>query len=184
MKNYIEGSIVEFTYHCENEFELRAAKFAAQAHRSQRRKYTNEPYIVHPAEVAEIVRSVPHSPAQLAAAWLHDVIEDCGITEDEISHEFNIYVTSLVKWLTDVSKPEQGNRAVRKAIDRGHTALSPPEAKTIKLADLISNSRSIVQYDPGFAKVYLEEKRLLLEVLREGDSELYRQASEYVGSTP
>jgi GrpB-like predicted nucleotidyltransferase (UPF0157 family) len=66
---------------------------------------------------------------------------------------------------------------VRKAIDLQHTAAAPPEAKTVKLADLISNTQSIVKYDPKFAKIYLEEKRRLLTVLGDGDATLFARAS-------
>ena len=154
---------------------------AAHAAVGQKRKYTGEPYIVHPAEVASIVASVPGStPDMVAAAWLHDVVEDTGCTFTDIHMAFGIDIATLVGWLTDVSRPEDGKRAVRKAIDRAHTAQAPAEAQTIKLADLISNSRSIMQHDPGFAKTYLEEKRLLLEVLTKGDPELHARASSYV----
>ena len=93
---------------------------------------------------------------------------------------FGIDIATMVNWLTDVSRPEDGNRARRKAIDREHTARAPAEVQTIKLADLISNSRSIMQHDPEFARVYLEEKRLLLEVLTRGDAELHAEASKFV----
>jgi (p)ppGpp synthase/HD superfamily hydrolase len=155
---------------------------AAHAAVGQKRKYTGEPYIVHPAEVAKIVASVPGStPDMVAAAWLHDVVEDTGCTLTDIHMAFGIDIAYLVGCLTDVSKPEDGNRTVRKAIDRAHSAEAPAEAQTIKLADLISNSKSIMQYDPGFAKNYLEEKRLLLEVLTKGDRGLHAEASKYVG---
>jgi len=149
----------------------RARIFATAAHAAvaQLRKYTNEPYIVHPAEVASIVSSVPHTEEQIAAAWLHDVVEDTGVTIEIIRAEFGEKVADLVGWLTDVSRPEQGNRATRKAIDRAHTAMAPAEAQTVKLADLISNTRTIVEHDATFARVYMEEKRLLLEVLTKGD---------------
>jgi len=154
---------------------------AAHAAVGQKRKYTGEPYIVHPAEVASIVASVPGStPDMVAAAWLHDVVEDTGCTFTDIHMAFGADIAALVGWLTDVSRPEDGKRAVRKAIDREHTAQAPAEAQTIKLADLISNSKSIMAHDPGFAKTYLEEKRLLLEVLTKGDPELHARASSYV----
>ncbi len=155
---------------------------AAHAAVGQRRKYTGEPYIVHPAEVAKIVAGVPGAtPNMVAAAWLHDVVEDTGCTYTDIHMGFGADIATLVGWLTDVSKPEDGNRAKRKAIDREHTAQAPAEAQTIKLADLISNSRSITEHDPEFAKVYLEEKRLLLEVLTKGDPGLHAEASKFVG---
>jgi (p)ppGpp synthase/HD superfamily hydrolase len=154
---------------------------AAHAAVKQVRKYTGEPYIVHPAEVAKIVASVPGAtPDMVAAAWLHDVVEDTGCTYTDIHMAFGIDIATLVGWLTDVSKPEDGNRAVRKAIDRAHSAEAPAEAQTIKLADLISNSRSIMAHDPAFAKTYLEEKRLLLAAMTKGDPGLHAEASRYV----
>lgn len=160
----------------------RARIFATAAHASaaQLRKYTGEPYIVHPCEVAGIVATVPHTQEMLAAAWLHDVVEDTGVTNEVIRAEFGDTVAELVGWLTDVSRPEQGNRAVRKAIDRAHSAMAPAQAQTVKLADLISNSRSIMQHDPEFARTYLQEKRLLLEVMNKGDATLMVEAKKYI----
>ncbi len=161
----------------------RARMFATAAHAAvgQLRKYTFEPYIVHPAEVAEIVASVGGTDAQIAAAWLHDTVEDTGVSIELIRKEFGSEVSDLVGWLTDVSRPEQGNRAVRKAIDRAHTAAAPAEAQTVKLADLIANTRSIVAHDAEFAKVYLAEKRQLLEVMTKGDPRLRERAMQQIG---
>lgn len=75
-----------------------------------------------------------------------------------------------------MSTSHDGLRKHRKAKDREHTAKASPQAKTIKLADLIDNTRSIVERDPEFAKVYLAEKALLLEVLRDGDATLWKMA--------
>lgn len=161
----------------------KARVFATAAHAAvaQLRKYTNEPYIVHPAEVVSIVSMTEGVTAEmLAAAWLHDVVEDTGVTIETIRSIFGEEIAELVGWLTDVSRPEQGNRATRKAIDRAHTAMASAEAQTIKLADLISNCTSIVEHDADFAKTYLEEKRLLLEVLTKGNKELWVRASEIV----
>ena len=161
----------------------RARIFATAAHAAvgQKRKYTFEPYIVHPTEVAGIVATVPHTDVMLAAAWLHDTVEDTGVSIVDIQKEFGNEVAALVSWLTDVSKPEQGNRAVRKARDREHIAMAPAAAQTVKLADLIANSRSIMAHDPAFAKIYLEEKRMLLEVLTRGDATLMARARSIVG---
>jgi hypothetical protein len=57
-----------------------------------------------------------------------------------------------------------GNRAARKALDRAHIAKTPRKRKPLKLADLIDNSRSILAHDPGFTRVYMREKALLLDV--------------------
>lgn len=158
-----------------------ARAYATQAHDGQVRKYTGEPYINHPAEVAQIVAGVDGSPEMIAAAWLHDVVEDCGVTLEAIHYHFGAEVRSLVFWLTDASKPSDGSRAKRKQIDREHIAAAPAEAQTIKLADLISNTSSIVERDPGFARIYLEEKRLLLGVLTRGHPVLMERAWAYAG---
>ena len=161
----------------------KAKVFATAAHAAvgQTRKYTGEPYVVHPMEVASIVESVGGTEAMVAAALLHDVLEDTGVTVDVLEEQFGSEVTDLVLWLTDISKPEDGNRSTRKALDRQHSAAAPAAAQTIKVADLISNSRSIVAHDPGFAKVYLEEKRLLLDLLTRADPTLLTMAREQVG---
>jgi guanosine-3',5'-bis(diphosphate) 3'-pyrophosphohydrolase len=161
----------------------RARVFATAAHAavSQLRKYTFEPYIVHPAEVANMVESIGGTPEMIAAAWLHDVVEDTGVTLELIRAEFGDEVADLVGWLTDVSRPDHGNRAARKAVDRAHTAAAPAAAQTIKLADLIANTRSIVEHDEEFARVYLAEKRALLEVMTKGDARLREQAAKQVG---
>jgi (p)ppGpp synthase/HD superfamily hydrolase len=161
----------------------RAKVFATAAHAAvgQTRKYTGEPYVVHPIEVACIVENAGGTEAMVAAALLHDVLEDTGVTFDLLVEQFGSEVAELVLWLTDVSKPEDGNRSTRKALDRQHSAAAPAAAQTVKVADLISNTRSIVAHDPGFAKTYLEEKRLLLDVLTKADPLLLTVARQQVG---
>jgi len=160
--------------------EQLAKEYATRCHAAidQRRKYTGEPYIVHPAAVVELVRSVPHTEAMLCAAWLHDTVEDTHATLWGIDRMFGGEIAVLVERLTDVSKPTDGNRAKRKLMDLIHTAKASPAAKTIKLADLIDNTKSIAAHDPDFAKVYFAEKRLLLDVLREGDATLWKMAHD------
>jgi len=160
--------------------KARAFAIAAHSATGQVRKYTNDPYWTHPQEVASIVSSVPHTEEMIAAAWLHDVVEDTKVTIETIRLEFGDTIADLVSWLTDTSRPEDGNRAARKAIDRAHTAQSPAEAQTVKLADIIDNCQSISKYDPDFAKVYLREKRLLLEVIDKGDSSLLEIARQHI----
>lgn len=156
----------------------KACCFAGMAHADQVRKYTGDPYIVHPAEVAEIVSGVTDDEEVIAAAWLHDTVEDTDATLEMVEAEFGARVAMFVEMLTDVSVPGDGNRKARKAIDVAHTSKACAEAQTIKLADLISNTSSIVQYDPQFAVIYLEEKRRLLAVLGDGDTRLFTRATE------
>lgn len=157
-----------------------ARDFAIAAHeeKAQERKYTGMPYWTHCGEVAMLVEAVGGSDVQIAAAWLHDVLEDTDVTFEVLQQTFGPVVAEMVGWLTDVSKPEHGNRATRKEMDRVHTAMAPKEAKTVKLADLISNATSILRYDPDFAKVYLKEKARLLPHLQSGNGQLWNMASE------
>jgi len=153
----------------------RARVFATTAHEAvgQKRKYTDEPYIIHPTQVARIVQSVPgHTAQMVASAYLHDVIEDTKVTEDELFVEFGEEVTNLVVWLTKITKPEDGNRAHRMNLERVRLGKAPAEAQTVKVADLIANAGSIMEFDPSFAKVYLKEKKELLDVLTKADATL------------
>jgi (p)ppGpp synthase/HD superfamily hydrolase len=150
-----------------------AMMFAREAHKEQRRKYTNNPYVDHLAEVAGIVATVvdfDYDPdTMIAVAWLHDCMEDQGFSEAYLEDKFGWHVAHGVSLLSDL---EKGNRAERKAASRERLSRAPGWVQTIKCADLISNTSSIVQHDPQFAVTYLEEKRLLLAVMTNADPRL------------
>lgn len=168
----------------QDSLEEQARRFATEAHAGagQRRKYTDEPYIVHPAAVVELVRSVNHDDTMLAAAWLHDTVEDTSATQGDIEAQFGARVASLVEMLTDSTPTAAKNRAARKLAHFRHTASASPEAQTIKLADIIDNTRAIVRFDPDFARVYLVEKQIQIALLKEGDAQLWQQASAIIES--
>lgn len=155
-----------------------AMQFARGVHAGQKRKYTGNPYTDHLAEVAGIVATVQHEfmvhpGVMLATAWLHDCVEDQGVDQYTLRDMFGNAVLSGVMLLSDL---EQGNRAERKRLSRERLSNAPAWVQTIKYADLISNTSSIVMHDPKFAVTYLEEKRLLLEVMDAGDKRLYEMA--------
>lgn len=160
----------------------RAREFAHRAHEQvgQVRKYTGLPYHTHVDAVAELVASVTDDRAMIAAAYLHDTVEDTNVTFDDIAENFGGDVAYLVVYLTDISKPKDGNRATRKAIDRAHIARGDARVHTIKLADLIDNAGTITEHDPKFAAIYMEEKRQLLKVLQAGDPVLLERATGIV----
>jgi hypothetical protein len=157
-----------------------ASDYATKAHQriDHRRKYSNKPYHVHLKSVAELVAQVSDDEEMIAAAWLHDTVEDTPATLEDIEGQFGQAVAELVEELTDISRPSDGNRAKRKAIDRAYLAQASPRAKTVKLSDLIDNCRDITKHDERFAKVYLVEMGALLEVLSDGSGILYQEASE------
>lgn len=144
-----------------------AARIAAHQHRNQTRKYTGEPYIVHPMEVAGTIQSLGFSEEVVAAAWLHDVIEDTDYPARLLPNEFGDTVTRLVWEVTD-EKNEKANRAKRKTESNERLSKVSYEGQSIKLADLMSNTKDIVPHDPKFAKIYLAEKRQLLTVMTGG----------------
>lgn len=151
---------------------FRAMIFAREVHADQRRKYTDAPYADHLAEVAGIAATVAPDDmldTMIAVAWLHDCMEDQGVSRGALTSRFGERVTVGVVLLSDL---EAGNRAVRKAASRERLAASPGWVQTIKCADLISNTSSIVQRDPKFAETYLAEKRALLAVLTRADPRL------------
>ncbi|MGE1560063.1 HD domain-containing protein [Pantoea septica] len=162
--------------------EEQARRYATRAHAEagQRRKYTDEPYIVHPAAVVELVRSVSADDALLATAWLHDTVEDTDTTLADIESHFGSRVAQLVGMLTDSAQPQAKNRAARKLAHFRHTAEASPEAQTVKLADIIDNTRAIVRFDPHFARIYLVEKRVQIQLLKQGDAQLWQQASAII----
>jgi (p)ppGpp synthase/HD superfamily hydrolase len=169
-------------------FLQKAVVFATKAHEGQVRKYTGEPYIVHPIEVATILHDtlMAQCPNDLirarlklnyehviAAAVLHDTVEDCNVTFTEIDREFGEATSDVLVWVTDCITKEQGNRATRKRLEAQKLAHAPLEAKLIKLCDNQSNTKSIVENDPNFAVVYLKEKDAALRIIehpRPGDN--------------
>ncbi len=162
-----DGSLVE-----------RARDYATDAHRriDHRRKYSQQPYEVHLKSVAGLVANVSDDTEMIAAAWLHDIVEDTEVTLEQVGDIFGPGVSQLVYELTDVSRPGDGNRAARKAIDRNHLARASPRAQTVKLADLCDNAVDITRGDAKFARVFLAEMRELLGVLVAGDTRLRAQA--------
>jgi GTP diphosphokinase / guanosine-3',5'-bis(diphosphate) 3'-diphosphatase len=128
---------------------LQAAAFAAEKHRTQRRKDAGaSPYINHPLACAALLANEGEvSDAHvLAAALLHDTIEDTQTTADELERAFGPAVTSIVLEVTDdksLPKPERKRRQVEHAphISRG--------AKLVKLADKICNLRDVLDSPPA-----------------------------------
>jgi guanosine-3',5'-bis(diphosphate) 3'-pyrophosphohydrolase len=159
----------------------RARAFSVAIHGGQRRKYSNEPYVVHLDAVVSILRSFDITePAVLAAAYLHDTVEDTEATIQDIYVSFGEPIAELVYWLTDA---EQGGRRIRKLMSAWRLGRAPWDAKMIKLADLIDNTKEICRWDRQFARVYLREKRTIVAKMVEAEGDklttlpIFREAS-------
>lgn len=127
---------------------LAAASFAARAHANHKRKgAAGEPYINHLIEVAELVsQSSTEIDANLImACFLHDVVEDTVFTAADLAREFDQDVVSLVMEVTDDTTQ---TAEVRKAKQVETAPFKSPCAQTLKLADKISNLRSLLLSPP------------------------------------
>jgi GTP diphosphokinase / guanosine-3',5'-bis(diphosphate) 3'-diphosphatase len=128
---------------------FRAASFAAEKHSNQRRKGARaEPYINHPIEVANLLVNVGKidDADVIAAGLLHDTVEDCGVSFEEIGERFGHAVADYIRELTDdKSLP----KAERKRLQVEHAPQLSHGAKQVKLADKISNIRDITISPPA-----------------------------------
>jgi (p)ppGpp synthase/HD superfamily hydrolase len=163
--------------------------FAIRAHDSiqQRRKYTDEPYVVHPIRVATLVATVTSQPEILSAALLHDVLEDVtpkrpSFGPEAIRVAFGEGVLRLVEELTDVFTAEafpQLNRKERKKREADRLSGISPDAQLIKLADMLDNGGTVVTEAPDFARTYLSEKEHILSLMpRHAQNEALRKKAE------
>lgn len=141
-----------------------ALYFAACAHKDQKRKYNDELYIMHPIRVASYI-SNDLFPSLVKAALLHDTIEDCGVTKEQLSVYFGDTVASLVEELTHPKYPEL-NRAQRAYKEFERLKTISPYAKLIKLYDIQDNISDISKLNKEFAPVYLKEKQMHIEALK------------------
>ena len=133
----------------------RAIAFAADKHKLQVRKGTSVPYIVHPMETASIAATMSDDACVIAAAVLHDVLEDCeNVTQDDIENTFGAHVADLVAAETTVKDENTSwKEAKQQTIDR--LVIADEEQLMVALADKLSNIRAIKRdYDVMGAKVF------------------------------
>ena len=121
-----------------------AITFAAKAHNDQRRKGTDLPYIVHPMEAAAIAATMTDDVEILAAAVLHDVAEDCGVTIDELRRIFGERVAKLVAFESEKKESDaQGSWQRRKLRAINRLRIAERDDMILVLSDKLSNLRAI-----------------------------------------
>ena len=158
--------------------------FVTKAHNGQRRKYTDEPYVTHLIKVMNICRQYTHDVSMLAAALLHDVLEDTSVTKEQLK-DFLLTIMEnakaertlhLVDELTDrfvKSNYPQWNRRKRKAMEMERLAATSADSQTIKYADVLDNSTDFGD-SADFAVVFLRECKTLLQMMTKGNAQLYQ----------
>lgn len=124
----------------------KAIVFAVKAHSNTERRGKGFPYIVHPMEAMEIVATITPDPELLAAAALHDTVEDTDVTIEEIRREFGDRVAGLVEAESDrftEGISEEDSWHDRKAAAIKRLADAPHDAKIVAMGDKLSNMRAI-----------------------------------------
>lgn len=125
------------------ELLIRAVECAAEWHEGQTRKHPTRriPYIVHPMSVAILLLREGCDDETIAAGLLHDVIEDCGVTTDELAKNMTPRIAELVSWVTE--PPKSDPWAARKKAYRDRLVTAPREALLVAAADHVCNLRSL-----------------------------------------
>lgn len=168
-------------------------EWVKEQHGDQVRKYTGEPYWQHLLNVADTVSTANNSVWTICVALCHDLIEDTDCSMDMLKAKLKElgfsrlgirFICSGVYRLTDYFTKERFpelNRSERKVLEARRLSGIEYFYQTIKYADLIDNTSSIVSHDPKFAEVYLAEKRFILSGMRAGNKELLEQCEKLVG---
>lgn len=126
-----------------------ALAFAARKHRDQRRKGIEaSPYINHPIDLANVLVNEAEitDPIVIAAAILHDTVEDTDTTVEELHTEFGEVVSQIVD---EVSDDQRLRKAERKRLQIEHAATASYQARLVKLADKICNLRDMENSPPA-----------------------------------
>ncbi len=129
------------------EFIRKAYKFAEEKHKGQFRK-SGQPYVIHVIEVGYLIAKLKGGPTTIAAAFLHDTIEDCGVTEDDLRKEFSDDVAEIVFSLTKIKALSHQRRHDVDFVAEGHRKIFLGMAKDIrviliKLCDRLHNMRTL-----------------------------------------
>jgi len=143
----------------------RARQFCRRAHAGQNRA-DGTPYATHPEATAETLRSCGiEDEAVLTAAYLHDVLEDTHVSEQQLLAEFGKAVTRIVKELTKKGLPGRRRKEIQAALLKQAAAMSP-DAKLVKLADRLHNLRDMTVWEEWRQRRYAKETMELLEAFR------------------
>ena len=164
-----------------------AMMFAYGAHKAigQKRKRTGLCYTTHVNNVARIVSNSGAPSYLISAAYLHDVVEDTKVTVEDINYGFGEQIASVVEGLTKITVVSDVSRAHRSKIERERLAQADNDVQWVKLADLIDNlSDCLLEAQRGenirWIKVYVEEKRQLMNIMLGGPQKLRIQVLKLI----
>ena len=161
----------------------KAFKFASEAHKGQKRKFTDIEYVVHPIETANILWEATNHEATddiIVSALLHDVVEDTKITIDTVEDTFGYKVKMLVSELTSVRKEQ--NKMGKKYYLLNKINNMSSDAFSIKLADRLSNISDLIdkKVPDDFVKKYSAETTFLLQELKRDTNILQKKLKKSI----
>jgi guanosine-3',5'-bis(diphosphate) 3'-pyrophosphohydrolase len=168
---------------------LKAIKFAAWKHKDQRRKDANaSPYINHPIALASVLQEEGDvaDPSVLAAALLHDTIEDTETTYEELRGQFGDAIADIVLEVTDTKWID---KAVRKRLQISKAGHASERAKLVKLADKICNLRDIIasppaDWSPERKREYFDWAKKVVDQVRGANAKLERRFDRLYAQRP
>lgn len=166
--------------------QLRLLAWVKAMHGDQKRKYTGEPYCVHLVAVGKMAED--HGVYMgMEIGLCHDLLEDTPVTFNQLfykleklgyNYEQCIHISIGVFSLTDHYTKENFphlNRKKRKQLESERLWCIPTYAQTVKYCDTIDNLSTIVERDPGFARVYIKEKNYMLVAMDRGNKDLFHK---------
>ena len=168
-------------------------EYIKSKHGDQKRKYSGAPYWTHLWAVAEIVSVYGNDQMEVEVALCHDLIEDTDATYADLEDQLNAlqytevelnYILKGVEDLTDVfvsSDYPTLNRRKRKELEAERLLGISGHSQTVKYADIIDNTASILAEDPGFSRVYMGEITRYILKLNQGNPELYQRCLRSLG---
>lgn len=168
---------------------LKAVEFAAHKHRDQRRKDLDKtPYINHPIALAQVLREEGgvRDPRVIAAALLHDTIEDTETTYEELRGQFGTTIADCVVEVTDVKFL---SKAARKRLQVAKAGRASKAAKQVKLADKICNLRDILASPPAEwtlarRREYFDWAKKVVDEVRDANARLARRFDQLYRHRP
>jgi (p)ppGpp synthase/HD superfamily hydrolase len=163
-------------------------EFVKQSHGDQKRKYTGDPYVTHLLNVCS--RVIHLGSPFVEVALCHDLYEDTKVNFDslykrlieigyDLPESYNIctYTQELTDKFTKEDYPHL-NRARRKSLESKRLSTVSFVSQTVKYADLLDNSYSILAHDSKFAETYMTEKKQIISLMRAGDRILMKQCDD------
>jgi (p)ppGpp synthase/HD superfamily hydrolase len=146
-----------------DELIKKARDFAELHHRNETRKFSSSPYFVHPGNVAKLMEEFKQTPEIIAAAYLHDIIENTTITYEDLLREFGKKVADLDLELT--SDKNACDKSTKAQYLSKKMQIMSQDALTIKLGDRLDNVSRLFEADESFRNRYVKETIYILDNL-------------------